>query len=74
MLGPYISIETKKKMKLRTGFSPDLADNAVVMAKLFQKRGLLRLDRVVYPEGVKSGWHEFQKARSLVSDYETVPY
>lgn len=71
MLGPYISIETKKKMKERTRKSPDYADADVVVAQVFKRRGGLKLSKIVYADGTPlNSWKEFQKKRSLVSSYE----
>jgi hypothetical protein len=70
MKGPYISIETKAKMKERTRKSPDLADNAVIMAELFAQRGGLRLTKPEYEGGYNSQWQKFQKARSVESVYQ----
>ncbi len=72
MKGPYISIETKAKMKERTRMSPDLADNAVIMSRLFRDRAGLRLSKVVYETTYQSKWSEFQKKRSLESEYEAI--
>jgi hypothetical protein len=71
MQGPYISIETKDVMKERTRFSPDLADNAVIMARLFSKRAGLSLTKVAGSDfDYVTPWKKFQKARSLESAYE----
>ena len=70
MRGPYISIETKSKMKERTRKSPDLADNAVIAAELFKARGGLRLSKVTNEfVQYESIWQKFQKARSLEATY-----
>jgi len=74
MKGPYISIETKAKMKERTRKSPDLADNAVIMAELFALRGGLKLNKVTYEGGGDSPWATWQKKRALEGSYETVAY
>jgi len=75
MKGPYISIETKAKMKERTRKSPDLADNAVIGAELFRTRGLLRYKKVALDETHSSQWAKFQKKRNIESVYEPlVPY
>jgi hypothetical protein len=71
MVGPYISIETKKKMKERTRKSPDYADADVVVSQVFKKRGGLKLAALVYADGRPvSTWKDFQMKRSLVSSYE----
>jgi hypothetical protein len=69
--GPYISIETKAKMKERTRKSPDLADNAVIMAELFYRRASLRLTKSdpLDMNHYKTSWSKFQKERSLESQY-----
>src|SRR5262249_46167022 len=74
MKGPYISIETKAKMKDRTRKSPDLADNVVIGAELFRQRGGLRLTKVEYEDGRVSSWAKFQRKRNIETSYETVPY
>jgi len=74
MRGPYISIETKKKMKERTRKSPDLADNAVIGAELFRQRDHLTLARIEFEPGYQSRWGKFQKERSIESFYETLTY
>lgn len=71
MKGPYISIETKAKMKERTRKSPDLADNAVIGAELFRQRGGLRLKKPEYDEKHVSRWDKFQKKRSIQTVYES---
>lgn len=70
--GPYIAIETKAKMKERTRKSPDLADNAVIMAELFYRRDNLRLTKSDPEEITRyaTSWSKFQKARSLEANYE----
>ena len=70
MKGPYISIETKAKMKERTRRSPDLADNAVIGAELFKRRGNLRPKKATYDEKFTSRWQKFQKKRSIETVYE----
>ena len=72
MKGPYISIETKAKMKERTRMSPDLADNAVIMAELFFRRGNLKLNKVEYTQEYETRWTKFQRKRSLEPSYEAV--
>lgn len=72
MKGPYISLETKAKMKERTRKSPDLADNAVIMAELFKLRAGLRLTKVAAETQGETGWARFQRKRSLEPMYETV--
>lgn len=74
MKGPYISIETKALMKERTRKSPDLADNAVVIARLAHLRLGLRLEAVRFDPEYNSMWDRFQKARSLESFYEASAY
>jgi hypothetical protein len=69
MRGPYISIETKAKMKERTRMSPDLADNAVIMAELFRQRGHLALTKTQSEFHTGSTWSAFQKKRSLEATY-----
>lgn len=70
MKGAFISLETKGKMKERTRKSPDLADNAVIMARLFHVRDRLALTKPVYDATYKSRWEKFQKARSIEATYE----
>jgi hypothetical protein len=75
MKGPYISVETKVKMKERTRLSPDLADNAVILANLFFLRAGLRLAKVKYEDvGGDRTWSKWQKERSLESVYEAQVY
>lgn len=75
MRGPYISIETKAKMKERTRKSPDLADNIVILSRLMRMRAGLRLAKVDYEaSGHTSQWKEFQRKRSLESIYEAAAY
>src|SRR5262249_29410172 len=69
MKGAFISLETKAKMKERTRKSPDLADNAVILARLFFERGQLKLTRVTSEAG-ETQWGKFQRARSVESVYE----
>ena len=71
MRGPYISIETKAKMKERTRMSPDLADNAVIMARLFRERAGLLLAKVSSEDSpYETPWAKFQKARAMESAYD----
>jgi len=70
MKGPYISIETKAKMKERTRKSPDLADNAVILAQLFYARDHLRLTKVDAQVQGETSWSKFQKSRSLEGVYD----
>lgn len=70
MKGPYVSIETKAKMKDRTRKSPDLADNAVIMAELFRQRDHLLPSK----EGeafsrTDSPWKRFLSKRNLTTNY-----
>lgn len=70
MKGPYIAIETKAKMKERTRKSPDLADNAVIMAELFAQRDHLLPDKVGMPSASQeSSWKRFLAKRNLEPDY-----
>ena len=68
--GAFISLETKGKMKERTRKSPDLADNAVIMARLFHVRDRLALTKPVFDETYVSRWQKFQKRRSIEATYE----
>jgi hypothetical protein len=70
MKGPYISLETKAKMKERTRRSPDLADNVVVGAQVARKRLGLALSKVTYEVTHDSLWSVWQKKRSLETSYE----
>jgi hypothetical protein len=71
MKGPYVSLETKEKMKDRTRKSPDLADNAVIMAQVAHVRcgmspnefGEWEQDRGDTP------WKRFLSRRNQPSDY-----
>lgn len=74
MRGPYISIETKAKMKERTRKSPDLADNAVILAQLFQERAQLKLSKVAYEGATDSQWAQWQKKRALEGSYEVAAF
>lgn len=78
MVGMYIALETKEKMKDRTRKSPDLADNAVIMAKLCAARaGLSPRDISVYdaPSRGDSPWKRFLKKRNQSSEYAApLPY
>jgi hypothetical protein len=78
MRGPYISIETKAKMKERTRQSPDLADNAVIGAELFRRRAGFTPEKVTIPGSPDTMWQKFQKARgqveSVYSNEQSVLY
>lgn len=79
MRGPYISVETKVKMKERTRKSPDLADNAVIMSETCRARlGLSPKEIGIYDQratGNDSPWKRFLAKRQIKSAYaEALPY
>lgn len=74
MKGPYIALETKAKMKERTRKSPDLADNAVIMAELFFQRD--HLVPTKFGDSFRendSPWKRFLAKRNLTPDYSLAP-
>ena len=74
MKGPYISLETKAKMKERTRLSPDLADSAVVLVKMFRERDRLAPSRSSYPTAhQETPWKKFQRKRALETVYDRAP-
>jgi hypothetical protein len=76
MRGPYICLETKQKMKERTRKSPDLADDAVVLAQVCHARlGLSPNESSHYDEIRDTPWKRFLRKRSLDAEYATaLPY
>lgn len=62
MRGARIMVESKTKMKVRIGHSPDLADAAVILLELFLVRGLLPSAlSIVSPYGKQNTWKDFSK-------------
>ena len=71
MKGPYVSIETKEKMKDRTRKSPDLADMTVVLAQVAHARcGMMPNEFGEYRQDRDSPWKRFLKKRNTPSSYE----
>jgi hypothetical protein len=71
MKGLYIALETKAKMKERTRRSPDDADAAVCLARLFQVRDRLFPQKPVTEDGEPdTPWKRFLAKRNLIPDYE----
>lgn len=71
MKGAYVSIETKEKMRDRTRKSPDLADNAVIMAQVAHKRcGISPNEFGDYTADSDSPWKRFLKKRNVLTTYE----
>lgn len=72
--GFYLRLETKQKMRDRTRKSPDLADNAVIMAELFHVRDALHPNAVSYDAKViDSPWKRFLRSRNLDAEYAPEP-
>jgi len=70
MRGPYISLETKVKMKERTRKSPDHADNAVIMAQVGHARCGLSPRSISHSESRQdSPWKRFLAKRQLDTEY-----
>jgi len=70
MKGPYVSLETKSKMKERTRKSPDDADAAAVLTQVAYARDKLLPSAVSHSEDVlDSPWRRFLKKRSMESEY-----
>src|SRR5215469_2590810 len=70
MKGLYIALETKAKMKERTRRSPDDADAAVCLARLFAARDRLLPQKPLPQEGeADTPWKRFLAKRNLVSAY-----
>jgi len=70
MKGPYVSLETKEKMKDRTRKSPDLADNAVIMAQVAHLRcGMSANEFGEWNTERDSPWKRFMIKRQLDSSY-----
>jgi len=70
MKGPYVSLETKAKMKERTRKSPDDADAAAVLTQVAYARDKLIPSAVSHTETqVDSPWKRFLKKRALEPAY-----
>jgi len=71
MKGLYIALETKEKMKERTRRSPDLADCAVILARLFQVRDKLLPTKPsdIDPTLLDTPWKRFLAKRNLTTAY-----
>jgi hypothetical protein len=66
----YIALESKAKMKERTRKSPDLADNAVIMAQTAAARcGLSPKESSVYDPVRETPWRRFLHKRNLTPTY-----
>jgi hypothetical protein len=75
MKGPYVSLETKEKMKDRTRKSPDLADNAVIMAQVCHLRLGMTPDQFGdWDRDRDTPWKRFLKKRNQPAEYAPVPY
>ena len=69
--GPYISLETKAKMKDRTRRSPDLADADVVTAQVARARCGLNPNQVSSSDSrPDSPWKRFLKKRNVLASYD----
>lgn len=67
--GKLIVVESKKKMKLRTGgISPDLADEAVVMYETFLQR-IPEFGVSAESRKTNNAWREFVMKRNLEPEY-----
>jgi hypothetical protein len=70
MKGPYVSLETKEKMKDRTRKSPDMADNAAIMAQVAHLRcGMSPNEFGDWDSGRDTPWKRFLHKRQVQSDY-----
>ncbi len=75
MKGPYISLETKAKMKERTRKSPDDADAVTVLCQVASARDHLVPSAVAYTEDrPDSPWKRFMKKRSMTTEYVAATY
>jgi hypothetical protein len=70
MQGPYISLETKQKMKERTRKSPDFADADVVTAQVACSRCHLTINQTSHSEPLPdTPWKRFLKKRNILPEY-----
>jgi hypothetical protein len=75
MKGPYVSLETKEKMKDRTRKSPDLADNAVILAQVAHSRcGMSANEFGEWNQERDTPWKRFLQKRQVISDYAAAGY
>ena len=75
MRGPYISLETKAKMKDRTRRSPDLADADVVTARVANARcGLVMSSHSNNEARPDTPWKRFLKKRNVQARYAAPAY
>jgi hypothetical protein len=75
MRGPYVSLETKAKMKERTRRSPDIADADVVTAQVANARCGLNPNQSSHSEErPDSPWKRFLKKRYVSPEYAALPY
>lgn len=72
MRGPYISLETKQKMKDRTRKSPDFADADVVTAQVACARCNLSINQISRSEPLPdTPWKRFLKKRNILPEYSS---
>jgi hypothetical protein len=75
MRGPYVSLETKAKMKDRTRRSPDIADADVVTARVANARCNLKPSAFSHKEDrPDSPWKRFLKKRNVTPEYSATAY
>ncbi len=68
MEGNRTVVESKKKMKKRTGKSPDLADATVVLCELFRKKAHMELGNGAISRASSDDWNRVAKKMQVLDD------
>lgn len=71
MAGNRIWVESKKKMKARTGRSPDFADMGAIMLEVALQRGLLSASSVISGRTRSGSWQSWAKDMVPLSRFGT---